>query len=145
MAGRKFKPSQPPGVAGGRRHIPDAIQRQQAVRAADKRVQSSLGRTRAEQDALDALIIRQQQEADEQDARDRENHRLQLVFEAEQRDAATRARNDEHEAEMARRRERWPLGDARNLVRSGYTVEHTSLRTGWAPEELEDVEFGVWE
>lgn len=42
------------------------------------------------------------------------------------------------------KRAEWPLGDARNLVRQGYTVAHTVRRTGWSEEWFDDVRDGVW-
>lgn len=43
------------------------------------------------------------------------------------------------EAIAARKREEWPLGDARQLVRDGYTVKHVAWFTGWPTKMLEDV------
>jgi hypothetical protein len=57
---------------------------------------------------------------------------------------------DPHQAELAELRQNmekralWSLGEARNLIRQGYSLEGTVRRTGWSPEDLADVEVGVW-
>lgn len=133
MSGRKFKPSQPPGVAGGRRHIPDQVQRQQRARANDRRVSTSLAATREQQDELDALILSQQAEADRLEA-----ERIERMS-AERQLAARRAAVSDQA-----KRETWNLGQARDLVRQGYSIEGTIARTGWPREMLQDVEMGEW-
>jgi hypothetical protein len=42
------------------------------------------------------------------------------------------------------RRLDWSYGDARQLVRRGYTPEHASRMTGWPVSMLEDVKIGKW-
>ena len=42
------------------------------------------------------------------------------------------------------KREKWTLGQARDLVRQGYSVEGTIARTGWPRQMLADVEVGEW-
>ncbi len=144
MPGRKFKPAQPPGVAGGRRHIPDAVQRRQRARANDTRVQGALGRTREEQDALDALMIEQQAEADRLDAEREIERAAQAIRDQQQKAHERRLAQEKARVEAAKKRELWTLGQARDLIRQGYSIEGTMARTGYAREDLDDVEFDEW-
>ncbi len=133
MAGRKFKPRQPPGVAGGRRHQPDAVQRAQRARSQDRRVQGGLEAARASQAALEARIAAERVEASRL-----EDERIQRLAVDRQLAAKRRA------AEAEEKRQRWNLGEARDLVRQGYSVEHTVARTGWPAEMLADVVMHEW-
>ena len=56
MPGAMRKPRQPRGVAGGKRNQPDKVQRQQAARSADKRVNLALVSVQEHQSALEARI-----------------------------------------------------------------------------------------
>lgn len=48
------------------------------------------------------------------------------------------------ERETEDKRAQWPLGEARHMVRMGYTVDHAVRLTGWPACYLEDVKQGVW-
>lgn len=48
------------------------------------------------------------------------------------------------EARFEELRAVWSLGDARDLVRQGYSVEFTVERTGWPARMLEDVKIDRW-
>jgi len=67
-------------------------------------------------------------EAATADVQAAEAHRRALADRREQRAAA--------EADAARRRERWSLGQARALIRQGYSVAHVVERTGWDADWL---------
>lgn len=50
----------------------------------------------------------------------------------------------DYQGEMEAKRERWPYGEARDLVRQGYPLAAVRDRTGWPLDMLEDVEVGQW-
>ena len=109
------------------------VEQVKRARANNKRVQSTLAEVRTAQRRLDERIRSEAEAAAIQEAQ-----------RAELRTKAQRERAAEQHAAMLERRKRWPLADARQLVRSGYSVDHTVRRTGWPPEMLEDVRPGEW-
>lgn len=57
--------------------------------------------------------------------------------------ARAQEERDYQEAQEALR-ERYPYGEARDLVRAGYSVTHVARRTGWPADMLGDVQAGKW-
>lgn len=127
------KPRAARGSAGGRRDQPDKVSRQANARALDRRVREAKALTAEQVVALDARIA-----AERKEAREQEIKRIStLAFERRQ---SARRQADEAEA----KREIWSLGEARDLVRQGYSLAHTVARTGWSASWLNDVVVGEW-
>lgn len=106
-------------------------------RANDERVQTRLSEAREKQRALDARIRAEEAQAAQIEAKRLDN--LQH--------SVSQVRRDKELAELKaniEKREFWPLSDARQLIRVGYTLESTIKRTGWPKEMLEDVRVGEW-
>lgn len=122
------------GRSGGRRAIRPHKYREEKGRRAD-----ALAETRRHQAQIDAAweeskrIIR---EAEEQAKSTQESGTIR-EFTTQLIDAA-KVRAAEETA--AKRREQWTLGQARSLVRQGYTVEHVIQATGWARSWVEDAD-----
>ena len=86
--------------------------------------------------ALDAEVARgQAQTAAALEQRRREEATAAAIARA-LRAAQARARADADADVARRRREGWNLGQARALIRQGYTVEQAARLTGWEAEWL---------
>jgi sulfite reductase beta subunit-like hemoprotein len=119
-------------------------------RAKDRRVQESLSEVRDQQRRLEARIRAEQAQAAELDRRRHDAGvraaREQLAANGVETvtEETLHAIGLEKLKENIEKRALWPLGDARNLVRQGYSVEGTMARTGWPAEMLADVIPGEW-
>lgn len=120
------------GAYGNRRG--KTVQGSALARATNHRVQSGLASARKDQHALDRRMAAERDE----DRLQQKLAAMELVTadEIARAQEAVRLRAEANLAAM--RRERWSLGEARSLVRQGYSPESTSRRTGWAVEWLED-------
>lgn len=121
----------------------DSRPAQRSLRAADARVQRALTTAREQRARLDARIALEKARADEAAARElmeRTEGESRRAAEILARQAMARVRA-EKEAEA--RRELWPLGPARSLIRQGYSLEGTIARTGWPREWLADARSGL--
>lgn len=128
---RNLKTAGKRGMTKARRRNPVAIKK--VVRATDSRVVAARKAAEAEQHALARRMA--------EEARQAVHFEEAFILAAEEKEKARlRAQMEETE----RKRELWPLSEARNLVRNGYTVKHTVRRTGWPKEMLDDVKDGVW-
>jgi hypothetical protein len=133
MAEPMRKPRQARGAAGGKRHLPDQVARRQRARALDKRVQRAAAEVQQDQAALEARMAAEMAEAERID-------QARIASLGLERRLAARKRA----VEDAAKRETWNLGQARDLVRQGYSIEGTIARTGWPRQMLADVEVGEW-
>ena len=111
-------------------------------RAKDKRVQTALEKAREEQARLDARMAleKAQEKVDKLTApipitSTKAVPTHETIRRAELDLAAERVKEQ--------KRAIWSLADARDLIRAGYTLEHTMARTGWPKKMLEDAK--PWE
>lgn len=123
------------GVRGGRR-----AHRQHHGQSQDPRRIEALEKARAEQAALDARLAAErvaEVERSEREARDRHAaDQRRLAADRVAREMAEHERSEQ----AARKREQWTLGQARALIRQGYSVKQASALTGWEKSWLDDVE-----
>lgn len=134
MPVRKRKNRTPPGTRIGTHK--DKTKTRLEHRRRDRRVQSALQEAQDEQRALEARMQAEEAKAQALD-------RQRLGF-REDSVGARRAQEMAELAENIRRRSLWPLADARQLVRVGYSLESTVQRTGWPAAMLDDVRPGQW-
>jgi hypothetical protein len=110
--------------SGKRRHRAEAAAARR--RAGRPDANDTIARIAAEQRALDARIA------------------AQRIADEARAAALMRSQTAADRAAAAERRGRWPLGDARQQVRDGYSVTVVARRTGWPVEMLNDVIPGRW-
>lgn len=115
------------------------VQQRQRARRQNTRVMSALEVARQQDAALDARIASEYQRALEFD-----RERYARARGTDVGESTLRAREMAALRENIDKRNAWPLADARQLVRVGYTVTSTVRRTGWPAEMLEDVTPGQW-
>jgi hypothetical protein len=114
-----------------------SVRQRQRARQQDERIMSALEVARQHEAALDSRIATEHQRALELD---RESYAQQSGLEK----ATLRAKEMAALRENIAKRNAWPLADARQLVRVGYSVAGTARRTGWPIEMLADVTPGQW-
>lgn len=120
------KPKQPHGAAGGKRGKTNPEQHR---RRATPRAAASLEKVRKDQEALDRRIAVEQEANREREAQ----HRIEAARRQSEAKAAEQRRI---EAERAEKRSRWTLGQARALIRQGYTEEHAMRVTGYDRQDF---------
>lgn len=128
---RNLKTSGKRGMTKARRQNPVKIK--QVIRATNARIVGATKEVEAERHALARRMA--------EEARQAVHFEEAFILAAEEKE------KEKLRAEMElaeKKRELWPLSEARNLVRNGYTVKHTVRRTGWPKEMLDDVKDGVW-
>lgn len=108
------------------------VQQQQAARAADKRAQDALARARDFSAQLDRIAEQQHAES----AAEIAQREAAEAAEAKQRAYEARQAAEARNAEL---RKKWPLGDARMMLRQGYKIEVVMKRTGWSYNDLSDL------
>lgn len=113
-----------------------------AIRRSSRRVQASNRNAADSRDRLEARIALEQAQAAREAAQREAEHETQDSPAADRlrQAVATFAREERNEQLRAQ----WPLGEARNLVRDGYSVAHTTERTGWPARMLSDVAPDRW-
>lgn len=126
------------------------VSKQYKRRQLDGQRHDRLDEVREQQRKLDARIRAEQKQAAEADRQQLEAGvaaaREQLVANGVETvtEETLHAIGLEKLKENIEKRAEWPLGDARNLVRQGYSVEGTVARTGWPADMLADVTPGEW-
>lgn len=112
----------------------DSRQVQKKLREKDSRIQSAARRTHDQQAALEARIALEQAEAAAVKARQvaEESTTTSTAVKLQERKKVTESKQAvADEAIRAKKREEWPLSQARNMLRQGYTLEHCVWATGW--------------
>lgn len=131
----------PRGLRGGKRAIRPHKRREEGGRRG-----AALEEARAHQRNIDAaweeskrIIAEAAAEVralEENFHRDRTHRTLTPKWVAENKLRELQAQ----EEAAAKKREQWTLGQARSLIRQGYTVEHVIAVTGWARSWVEDAD-----
>lgn len=121
------------------------VAQRKAARAADKRAQDALAETRRQQAILDRRIEVAARLATEQTPIvidfDPVSETVTLVAKAPIEDR-WEAAQQKHQQELLVLREQmekraaWPLDQAQDLIRQGYTIAHVKKRTGWSATDL---------
>lgn len=131
MVQARRKHRTPPGTRLGTHK--DKTKARMKQRDSDKRIQASLAEAREHQQRLDD---RRRAEAIEE--------RLRAAAQLAELSALRRREVELEHRENEKKRDFWDLGNARDLIRKGYSLESTIQRTGWPAEMLGDVQVGVW-